>query len=388
MIVRSAGRPCERKEEVGFILMKNLPWTLGLLIATGALATELPTPAVFPSRIYGLAGSPLEIRFADLVYTPVGGNLLFDVETGPGAQGNTSLTWTPEAGGKPQPVRIGGFSGRDFQRLADLRGELWITDLRDAKFSGTLRWLAIGDSLTAGGKYLDTTIHTLKKHLPNLELRTLGTQPVNAAPGVPRHEGRGGWTWQRFYDSDASGTYHSPFVVGSPGSEGFDFRAYLRQQEDEPDFITIFLGVNDVFQIAASFSPEKITTIVEKAKSMVAKIQEASPQCPIGLILPPPPSEQNGFGANYGTGVTEWQYRRARQFYLAEILRAFDGRWSEGIHIIPAHLGFDPATSYPRSQGKAQNALHPNAQGYEGVGHCLAAWIGHLLDQKAVHPHP
>lgn len=388
MIVRSAGRPCEREEEVGFILMKNLPWTLGLLIATGALATELPTPAVFPSRIYGLAGTPLEIRFANLVYAPVEGSLLFDVETGPGKQGNVSLLWIPEAGSKPQPVSIGIFSGRSFQKMDELRGELWSTALRDGKFSGTLQWLAIGDSLTAGGKYLNSTISILKERLPDVELRTIGTQPTNAAPGVPRHEGRGGWTWQRFFDSDASGTYHSPFVVGSPEAGVFDFQAYLRQQKAEPDFITIFLGVNDVFQIAASFSPEKITAIGEKAKSMVAKIREAAPGCPIGLILPPPPSEQNGFGANYGTGVTEWQYRRARQFYLAEILGEFDGRWAEGIHIIPAHLGFDPETSYPRSQGIAQNALHPNAQGYEAVGTCLAAWIGHLLDQKVIHPRP
>lgn len=216
----------------------KLPWALIALMTTGSMAADLPTPAVLPQRIYGLVGRPLEIQFADLVYAPIEGSLLFDVETGPGVQGNTSLLWTPEATAKPQPLTIGVFSGQDFRPLANLRTELWTAD----------------------------------------------------------------------------------------------------------------------------------------------------PQSVIGLILPPPPSEQNGFGKNYGTGVTAWQYRRARQYYLAGILQEFDGRWRELIYVVPANLAFHPETSYPLSEGKAQNALHPNAKGYEVIGDSLAAWIVHLLTEKVISP--
>lgn len=364
----------------------KLPWALIALMTTGSMAADLPTPAVLPLRIYGLVGRPLEIRFADLVYAPVEGSLLFDVETGPGVQGNTSLLWTPEATTKPHPLTIGVFSGQDFRPLANLRTELWTADPGSVKPSGTLRWLAIGDSLTAGGNYIRATIGVLKENFPEIDLETLGTQPPDPASGALRHEGRGGWTWQRFLEPDTSRTYHSPFIFGAPEAESFDFRAYLQEQKSEPSIITIFLGVNDVFSIAKDFSPEKMTAILQRAKTMVAKIREAAPQSVIGLILPPPPSEQNGFGKNYGTGVTAWQYRRARQYYLARILQEFDGRWGELIYVVPANLAFDPETSYPLSEGKAQNALHPKAKGYEVIGDSLAAWIVHLLTEKVISP--
>lgn len=350
---------------------------------------QLPTPIVLPQRVYGLEGTPCVIRFDTLVYAPVKHSVLFDVQDGPGAQYNDQLLWHPKEKDSGKPVQIGVYSGSSFDKLGEAASSFIFCNPKALKNRGPLRWLAIGDSLTLPGHYIRQTLDLLAREAPEVRLEIVGTQHPKDDDTV-RHEGRGGWSWIRYLEAfPPKFPAKSPFVFGPRGREDFDFGRYVREELNgkPPEVITVFLGANDVYGISADFAPEKVNAIIENAQTMVAKIREAAPRSVIGIIPPPPPSEQNGFGVNYSNGVTEWQYRRAMQHYIAGLLKAFDGRWDESIYIVPGYLKFDPATAYPMASNRAQNALHPVAAGFQPISNALGSWFVYLLSADPILSH-
>ncbi len=351
---------------------------------------ELPTSPTLPKRVYGMDGTPCVIRFNSVVYSPIAGALLFNVEGTAGAQYNDNFLWHPKAkeGGKAINVQI--HSGTDFRLLKELQTEMVFCDPSTVTAQGNIRWLAIGDSLTVPAFYIEQTLQVLKKEVPSVQVNAVGTKHPDGKEDL-RHEGRGGWTWKRYFQEFSSNpAASSPFVFKLDKGTSFDFSHYLREHHAgrPPEIITIFLGANDVYGTSAKFDQERITESLNTAVAMVEKIRKDAPQSAIGIIPPPPPSEQNGFGVNYQNGVTEWQYRRAMQYYVAGLLERFDGRWDERIYIIPGYLGFNAATAYPMASGRAQNALHPQAEGFKPMSAALSAWMVHLLSSGAVHPQP
>lgn len=330
------------------------------------------------------------IRFDSVVYSPIAGALLFNVEGGAGAQYDDYFLWHPKKaeGGKMVDVQI--YSGTDFRLLRELQTELIFSDPSTITARGNVRWLAIGDSLTVPGSYIEQTLQVLSKEVPSIQVSAVGTKFPEGKEQF-RHEGRGGWTWKRYFQEFSSNpATSSPFVFGANKENSFDFSRYLREQHSgrAPEIITIFLGANDVYGTAAKFDQGRITESLNAAAAMVEKIRKDAPESVIGIIPPPPPSEQNGFGVNYQNGVTEWQYRRAMQYYIAGLLERFDGRWDERIYVVPGYLAFNAATAYPMASGRAQNALHPQADGFKPISNALSSWMVHLLSSGAVRPQP
>ncbi len=344
---------------------------------------SLPTPQILPKRIYGLEGHPCEIRWSTLVYSPERSAVLYDLQTGPGKQYSDRLIWNPTEAETGKSFGVTVYAGLDFQKLGEAEGEFIFCNPKDAKTSGPIRWLPIGDSLTVPGYYIAQTVEKLRSLIPEIMIETIGTQQTKE--GSFHHEGRGGWSWARYLEAfPPKSQFQSPFVFGAKGADDFDFSRYLREQAGGkvPQIITIFLGANDVYGISNDFSPTEVDEIVERARTMVDKIRAAAPESVIGIIPPPPCSDQDAFGLNYGNGVTEWQYRRAMQYYVAGLLRAFDGRWDENIYIIPGYLGFDPTAAYPVTAGRSQNALHPEAQGFAPISLSISAWLVHVLGTR------
>jgi len=355
-------------------------------LPTGAL----PTPVALPKQVYGLDGEACLVRFDAIINAPIKRSLLFDVESGPGAQSSEALVWRPSEKKPGGPFRIGIYSGANFEKLAELSSEFVYCNPKAVRQSGKIRWLAIGDSLTAPGFYIGQTVERLAKILPQVSVIPVGSAlpPKDSKYAAIHHEGRGGWHWQRYLEGfnvkTDKGVVSSPFVFGPRGRDDFDFARYLREKlgGETPEIITIFLGANDIFGASPTITPEKIGEIMERAKTMTAKIQAAAPDSIIGIIPPPSCSSQSGFAENYGNGVTEWQYRRALQLYNAALLQTFDNRQNEHIYIVPGYLGFDPANSFP----SPPNALHPKEAGFTPVSLEIGAWIVHLLSTKAVTP--
>lgn len=355
---------------------------------TGQQTEELPTSSTLPKRVYGMNGAPCIIKFDSVVYSPIAGALLFNVDSTAGAQYNDYFLWHPKKKEHGAVVNVQIHSGANFRLLKELQTELVFSDQSAIAAQGSIRWLAIGDSLTLPGFYVEQTLQTLKKELPAVDVKAVGTKHPEGKEEIG-HEGRGGWTWKRYFQEFSSNpTTCSPFVFGPDKGNGFDFAHYLRENHSgrPPEIITIFLGANDVYGTAAKFDQERITESLNTAVAMVEKIRKDAPGSAIGIIPPPPPSEQNGFGVNYQNGVTEWQYRRAMQYYIAGLLERFDGRWDERIYIVPGYLAFNPATAYPMASGRAQNALHPQADGFKPISGALSAWMVHLLASGVVQP--
>lgn len=355
----------------------------------------VPTPFVLPNEAYATVGSQFSIVTDNLIYSPVTNLVLFNERSGPGAQFNEAITWMPrkEDIGSHRIV-IDVNSGIDFSLLAESSINVFVTDPSAITSRGKIRWLAIGDSLSLTGWYISKVATLFKNTLPSVEIEPIGTQHPPGTTGPISHEARGGWTWRKYLTAysltpDDKATPCSPFVYGANLENDFDFKRYVSERcgGNPPNIVTISLGPNDVFGISEDFSEEKVAEIIGFASKLVEKIRSASPNTVVGIIPPNPPSDQDGFGANYGGGVTAWQYRRALQAYIAQLQKKFEKREGERIYYVPCHLAFHSAEVYPKgSDGRTSNALHYLNGGYDTVGVELFSWFAYLLTVKAVSP--
>ncbi len=325
-----------------------------------------------PRQLFLLAGEEASILFDHLCYQPIPGTLLFDVESGPGRHEAQGWRWTAQAPA-PLPLKIGYYDGHDLTKRGVETVELQVSDPAALRDVPALRWLAIGDSLTSNGFYLHHVDEILSRLAPGVKLESVGTQRATVEGVTFSHEGRGGWSWDA-YLLPGIREERSPFLYG----EHFDFDHYLKVSlgGNAPDLITILLGANDVSGACVDFSPGRITKIVSHAQEMVTLIRQAAPGARVALLLPPIPSGQDGFGANYGTAMAAWQYRRALQAYHQEMMRAFDGG---EVDLLATHLSLDPDHAYPKEGGRQQNALHPTQEGYRPIAQMVAAWVIHRL---------
>lgn len=363
---------------------------MAAFMAPDAKAQSLPTPAAIPERLYALSGEFNVVRFDALFYTPQRERYLFRVEKGGGVHRAGYLSWKPtkeETGGD---LTLAIHSGEDFSRLHELHSHWVKVDPAEVKSSGEVRWLAIGDSLTAPGYYIDQTLEWLGKKVPQVKVTPVGTHHPSGKE-APRHEGKPGWSWKRFHTAFSSSDpkERSPFIFGPGGSADFDFGRYVQEAHggQAPEVITIFLGANDVYGIATTADvPERVAGIMKEATAMVEAIRKAAPQSVIGIVPPPASSDQNGFGVNYGNKMTEWQYRRALQHYVAALLTHFDGRREERIYIVPGYLAFEQETAFPSVEGRTTNALHPLPDGFRAMSLPMAAWMIDLLVSGEIAP--
>ena len=361
----------------------------GLLTAPGLRANPSPPSVALPEKVYGVDGTSTNIYFRNLVYTPIEQSVLFDLEGGPAMQKRDRIVWHANEKKPGGRFTLHLYSGFDFQKIGERSAELVYTRPKPVQNARELRWLAIGDSLTAPGFYIEQTREAVQKLYPGITLTPVGSQtaPQKDGEATPiHHEGRGGWHWKRYLEAyqqnTAAGSITSPFVFGPRGADDFDFTRYLAAHHDgkAPEVITIFLGANDVFGRSPRITEADIQEIISTARTMVQKIRAAAPNTIIGILTGLPPSDQEGFALNYGNGVTEWQYRRAIQLYNVALIGEFDHRWDERLYIVPIHLGFDAATAYPASGGNTTNALHPKADGFKPVAQTLTAWFAYLLE--------
>lgn len=93
-------------------------------------------------------------------------------------------------------------------------------ELVDTTQSNPVRLLAIGDSLTRAGIYLNQ----IQKKLPNVSV--VGTRMYDT-DGVPAREGRGGWTLDRYFSAINSSELDSPFMFPT-GIDGARYKGNTR----------------------------------------------------------------------------------------------------------------------------------------------------------------
>jgi len=184
----------------------------------------------------------------------------------------------------------------------------------------------------------------------------------------------------------------SPFVFGSPNGPVFDVPRYIKESCGgvPPDFVTMFLGANELARIVTDPSKpdldERIGRVLGHADRLIAGWRAAVPKAKIGLVTMYPPSNQDGFGANYGSSrLKYWPYRKAQHRLVEMMIAKYGRRNNDGLYVIPAYVMLDTEHAFPTETQPANarttekisrivNALHL-AGGYGQLSDAIFGWL-------------
>lgn len=340
-----------------------------------------------PPNIFAVPNTEISIYFDNIVLTETPEKYNFDVQCKIGRSEKRRWSVTPEAadaGTHSVTVTVTDAAGT---RLGHATTTLHVSP-RATGAERNVSMLIVGDSLTHATAYPNELARLLSE-AGSPKWSMMGThRPSNAAKGV-RHEGYGGWTWQRFatkYEPNPDGTYRkrsSPFVfVDSAGKPQLNVSRYFETTTNgqQPDVVFFMLGINDCFSANPddlSAIDDRIDVMLTHAETFVAAFRKAAPQADLAIcITTPPNARESGFEANYKGRYHRWGWKRI-QHRLGQRLHKHFGAQPKHIdpdtgriYVVPTHLNLDPISGYPENNG-----VHPNASGYGQIGTSLYCWL-------------
>lgn len=343
---------------------------------------------VLPPTIYATPGVPVSVYIHDAVLAEPSDKLSFEATSDFGAT-EPAVRWTvtptpSDVGDHSLSMRLTG-SGDDTSAATVVR-----VVPADAGADRDMALLIVGDSLTHASRYPNEIARLLSRP-GNPNWRMLGTHRPGAVSDGVAHEGYGGWTWARFNAQfDASNTQvgklgNSPFVFATADGSGhqLDVARYLREQcaGGSPDFVIFMLGINDCFGADPddpAAMDARIESTLTQAEILLAAFREAAPSADLGVCLTPAPNARDAaFEANYKGKYPRGGWRRIQQRLVEIQIAQFRDREDEHIYIVPTSLCVDPVGGYPEN-----NAVHPNAAGYQQIGGSIYAWLKWRLSQQ------
>ncbi|MBI3881454.1 MAG: SGNH/GDSL hydrolase family protein [Verrucomicrobia bacterium] len=356
-----------------------------LLLAAVTLplhAANAPLRLTLPPTIYAVPGVEMSLYFSNAVLAAATDRLSFSVTCAVGQ--SDSVRWklnatAKQVGEHPLTIKVSDQSGRALGQAA--------TKVRvvpaDAGRDQDIALLIVGDSLTAASAY-PTEVARLFALPDNPKLQMLGSQkPATTVKGVA-HEGYGGWTWRAFNSRFEptrpmpGKTNSSPFVfaTGEKQTPTLDVARFISERcgGRAPDFVAFLLGINDCFRLKADNPPALdagITDMFKEADKLLAEFRRAAPRAQLGVCFTTPPNDRDvAFVANYQTNYPRWNWRQVQHRLVERQLEHFGGREREKIFIVPTELNLDTFGGYPDN-----NAVHPNAAGYQQIGASIHSWL-------------
>ena len=352
---------------------------------------------VLPPVIHAVLGEEVNIYFKNITLAPEGKTYLFDVECAQGRQYRERWAFTPETTESvPWKVEV-----RDLEDSVLASGSTVIKVARaDAGADCSIRFLGLGDSLTAAGVYTEE-LRTLFARPGNPTLILTGSHHSEGTREGNLHEGYGGWKFIDFLEKfeplpkpGSTVRQSSPFVFNENGQPVLDVARYVREslKGEQPDFVFVFLGTNDLFTFAEAHRETAVKKIADHAGRLLKEIRTAMPAAKIGLSGPVPPSDQDAFAENYGSQYTAWGCRKSQHRLAEELQQRFSGLEREGIYYVPLLTNFDADSDYiircdlpanaraRRTVSRAMNAVHPDQPGYQHWADTIYAWMKNLLD--------
>lgn len=367
-------------------------FVLAAVVRAGAEAG--PVRLILPPVLPAVPGVEANIYFENVILAVNPANYVFDVDCEKGMNQSERWTFTPtaeEAGSYALKLRV--IDGTNAV-IAEADSVVQVVPAGTGK-DKALTYLAIGDSLTHASVYTQTLLdHSAAPDSPKITL--VGSHQPKDNP-LNRHEGYGGWTAERFATrytgAPRTGVFHpwgSPFVYkNGDNPPEIDFGHYCADYNGgaSPNFVTIFLGCNDVFHAKDDNLESTIDGILSYMDQLIGMIHAFDSSTHVGLIAPVPPAgTQDAFGANYNNGQTRWQYLKNQHRLLERMVEAYGGHEAEGLSLIPAYINLDCHHNYPASEGPANardtgsiarlnNGVHPNDAGYQQIGDSIYAWI-------------
>ena len=344
------------------------------------------TRLTLPPQVFAVSDVETNIYFANTVLTVPGQKLSFEVDCPLGH--SDALHWTLTAspadiGSVPLTLRVMDSTGTVLETAATTVNIV----PPNAGAEREISLLIVGDSLTHASVY-PNEIARLLDTPENPEWRMLGTHRPSGAAARVAHEGYGGWTWAAFnsrFAADATKPgSSSPFVFpDSGGKPALNSAQYFDERCDgvRPEFIIVKLGINDCFGFNADDAQQldtQIDGVFEQAEKLLAEFRRTAPNTEIGVCLTTPGnSRDEAFVANYKDRYPRSGWNRIQHRLVERQLSQFRGRESEQIFIIPTELNLDTIDGYPPN-----NAVHPNAIGYQQIGKSIFAWLKWRLNEE------
>ena len=404
---------------------------MGALLSSGCIANHAvsyaPPPLLklmLPEIIYAVPGIESNIYFENIIDSATPNAYAVEVKCAKGTFGTKRWFWTPDKSdaGKEYNIEVRLFN--DYGKVLTAKGKVVVASKpADIKRKTTLALLA------ASG-----TNCGYPQHLLNVmrEAGFVNYTPVgkHAGGGKPvvkggiAHDGYGGFSWSCFlerwlYSAEElpqaqneaereqmrllgvrnlpkSQAYRlrSPLLKLVNGKLVLDIPGWLKDinQGQAPDFIVIQLGGNDMFSAMAETREARCEKAMSSARKLLGELRKHAPKAVIGVATNPCGCEQDGFGANYKSLQSKYQYRRNIQFYnraLAALVKELN---DPGIKIIPLHQAIDPVDSYLKGSYTAharnkkkvirdRNALHPSIEGGYQLGDAIYCWLRKELEK-------
>ena len=370
-------------------------------------AVKSPQPPVntvklqLPPAIYAVPGVESCIYFDNVVRVINPANYVFDVTCSKGRNDQKRWSYIPQNGEKGNyDLKLTVISDRGIE--AEASTKLIVTPAETAK-GKKFSVLVIGDSLTAASAY-PQRLYDLLKTNGHPQVKFLGTN--GRAKSEARHEGYGGWTWSSFMDKKKATPVKkgqpvyprhrtSPFIFDGK----FNLTEYVKKHNNGlmPDFITVQLGVNDIFGGDDSTLNERVAKVLANADRLLGALRKEAPNAIIGVgLVTPGCSTQDGFGNNYKNGQTRWQYKKNQHALNEAMLKKFATYPDKKVFLIPTNVNLDCENNFPaykmaingvnfkgnkRTITRQSNGVHPAPAGYNQMGDTFYCWFKYQLSR-------
>ncbi|PWU66586.1 SGNH/GDSL hydrolase family protein [Gracilibacillus dipsosauri] len=311
---------------------------------------------LLPPTIYGVTGMENNIYFQNIVN--VKDTLLdFNVEGSEGKHMSKKWTDTPT---NPSNSNLIISANKDFKVLASTTVNLVV---KEPLGTGSTNLLVIGDSTVNAGGLTQRILDNFADDPVTMTL--LGTR--GDAPNL--HEGRGGWTVERYRTDDMYDGVVNPFY--NPSVMDFDFSYYASNQGySVVNNVMFVLGINDTFNSFSDVEVDtKIDNILTSYDFLIQSIHTFDPNVRVGVsITIPPNASQDAFGNAYGNNQTQWRYKRNNAIWIERIIEHFKNKEAQNIYLVPMNHNID-------TENNIADGVHPNTNGYNQMGDSTYFWL-------------
>ena len=372
--------------------------TQGEVDKTSPISLEKPSAKEYPLQrrlllppvIYGVEGVETNLYYDNVFLVPDVKNYTFSFEYNtPGMNFADRWSFIPKKkdAGKTRSITltVRGLNGETVAKKSFLLQVAPAQAGKGKKYS----LLMIGDSITDYVKAYPTQVCDRFRKSGTAALTMIGTKlPYKGKDEAVKHEGYSGWAYATFLQK-------GPFVKMVNGFPVLDFEGYFKQNNagKAPDFVTIQLGVNDIFGARDYTVRTAVSGILSDMDQMIKALRKAAPQAVIGIGLPTPGASQDAFGKVYGCRQTRYQYKRNIFALSHAVIRRYHNSADKKIFIVPIHVNLDtvnnfPAAMTPVNQGNTvqlscqTDGLHPAPAGGRQLGDALYGFLKYQMSLK------
>ena len=402
--------PANQVPDQGFFCMYAMPGTQGELkdlsfeITQGKvdrdspIALTAPSPEEYPLQrrlllpevVYAVEGVETNLYYDNVFLVPDVKDYSFSYNySTPGMNLADRWTFTPgkKDAGKRRTVTmtVRGLNGETVAKKSFL---LQVAPAHAGK-GKRYSLLMIGDSITDYVKAFPTQVCDRFRKSATASLTMIGTKvPYKGKDEAVKHEGYSGWAYATFLQK-------GPFVKTENGVPVLDFEGYFKRNNGgkAPDFVTIQLGVNDIFGAQDYTVRTSIAWILSDMDVLLKALRKAAPEAVIGIGLPTPGASQDAFGKVYGCRQSRYQYKRNIFALSHAVMKRYHDSADKKIFIVPTYINLDtvhnfPVHKVPVNQGnkamicRQRDGLHPSPEGGRQLGDTLYGFLKYQMSLK------